>query len=129
MATAQTIINRALRLAKVIDSQGAADSSEAQDALDVLNAMLAEWHEAEVGLPEYSLADLTTALATDAADTEAIAHALAMRLSGEYGTEMSPITVEIANSTMARLRLRYFQPGVISSDLPWPQQNYDIEAG
>lgn len=129
MATAHTIINRALRLCRVIDADMAASSSEASDALDVLNAMLAEWHEAEIGLPDYSFDSLTTELASDAADSEAIAYALAMRLSVEYGSDMPPLAVEIANSTMARMRLRYFQPGQVDPALPSTRCAYDVDAG
>ena len=130
MATAQTVINRCLRLCKVIDGDGVASASEALDALDVLNAMLAEWHEAGIGLPNYSFTGLTDATALDAGDAEAIAHQLAVRISGEYGAELSQLTLETAMATMARLRLRYFQPGTVSlAELPSAQQGFNIVTG
>ena len=129
MATALTIINRALRLCKVLDAQEAAEAEDAADALETLNAMLAEWHEAEIGLPDYSFAELTTELASDAADREAIAYQLALRLSTEYGLELSPQAAAMAEQAMARLRLRYFQPAQSSTDLPSQRAGYNVEAG
>ena len=130
MATAQTIINRALRLCRVIDGEAAMSAYDASDALETLNAMLAEWHAAGVGLPVYSFASLTTDLASDAADREAIAYQLAMRVAPEYGAALSPEIVEIANATMSRLRLRYFQPGSVDfSELPSKTEGFDINTG
>jgi len=128
--TALSIIKRALRLARVIDAYTAPDANDAADALETLNAMLAEWHEAEIGLPDYSLATLDTELASDAADREAIAYQLAARLAPEYGVSLSVETATVATGTMARLRLRYFQPGCVDfSELPRKCGGYDVELG
>lgn len=129
MATASDIIRRSLRLIGVLDAQMAMDANDAQDALDTLNAMLAEWHEAEVGLPDYSLASLTTDLASDAGDREALSYQLALRLAPEYGAAIGPEVASMAADTMARLRLRYFQPGKVDSALPSPTYTFDIERG
>lgn len=126
--TAGDIIKRALRLARVIDAHTAMDANDAADALDTLNAMLAEWHEAEIGLPDYSFANLTDELASDAADREAIAYQLAARLAPEYGVELSPMVAAVAEGTMNRVRLRYFQPGCTDfSQLPGAACGYNIE--
>lgn len=129
MATAQDIINRALRLCKVLDAGSAATAEDAADSFDVLNAMLAEWHFAEIGLPDYSFASLTDTLASDAADREAIAYQLAIRMAPEYDAELSPYALALADETMSRMRMRYFQPGTAASDLPGRRYGYDIEAG
>lgn len=128
--TAEDIIKRALRLCRVVDAYTAVEPNDAADALGTLNAMLAEWHEAEIGLPDYSLASLTTELASDAADREAIAYQLAARLAPEYGAQLSPMVAEVAAGTMARLRLRYFQPGCVDFDqLPSNRAYFNIEIG
>ena len=128
--TALSIIKRALRLARVIDAHTAPDANDAADALETLNAMLAEWHEAEIGLPDYSLATLDTELASDAADREAIAYQLAARLAPEYGVSLSTETAAVATGTMQRLSLRYFQPGCVDwSELPRKCNSYDVELG
>lgn len=128
--TAGDIIKRALRLARVIDAHTALEASDAADALATLNAMLAEWHEAEIGLPDYSFASLTDELASDAADREAIAYQLAARLAPEYGVDLSGMVAQVAEGTMARVRLRYFQPGCVDfSQLPGHCRSFNIETG
>src|SRR4051812_47277368 len=106
MATAQTIINRALRLCRVLDAATAPEASDAQDALATLNALLAEMHAAEIGLPDYSFDSLESELASDAADAEALAYALAERIAPEYGAQLSPLIADQARQSMSRLRLR-----------------------
>ena len=119
MATAYQIVRRALKLATVIDAQEAIDANDSADALETLNGLLAEWHVAEIGLPDYSLATLQTELASDAADRDALAYALAERIAPEYGKELSPLIMKAAMESMSRLRLRYFQPGRTDySELP-----------
>ena len=128
--TAGDIIKRALRLCRVVDAYTAVDPNDAADALQTLNAMLAEWHEAEIGLPDYSLASLTDELASDAADHEAIAYQLAARLAPEYGVSLPAEAASVAQGTMDRLRLRYFQPGCADlSQLPGHCRIFDIELG
>lgn len=129
MATGFTIVRRALKIAGVIDANEAPQAEEAADALEALNAMLAEWHEAEIGLPDYSIASGDT-FAGDAADAEAVAYQLAERLAPEYGRELSPLTMKASGEAMSRLRLRYFQPGQVSfAELPSPYQGFDINTG
>ena len=111
--TAGDIIKRALRLCRVVDAHTPMDANDAADALETLNAVLAEWHEAEIGVPDYSLATLETDLASDAADREAIAYELALRLAPEYGVALSAETAAAGQAATSRLRLRYFQPGCV----------------
>jgi hypothetical protein len=128
--TAIQIIGRALRLINVIDANEAIEANIAQDTLETLNGMLAEWHEAQIGLPDYSFATLTDTLATDAADREAIAYQLAIRVAPEYGRSLSQEAAVIAEASMARLRLRYFQPGKSDlSELPRICRQFNIVTG
>ena len=107
MATALDIISRTLRLCRVVDTSGAVPADDAQDALGTLNAMLAEWHEAGIGLPDYSFDTLDTELASDVADRDAIAYQLAIRVAPEYDAELSPLILAQALQSMFRLRSRY----------------------
>lgn len=129
MAAALDIIKRALRICKVVAAGEAPEGQDAKDALATLNAMLAEWHEADIGVPDYELASFTTELASDIADREAIAYQLAFRICGEYGATLSPTDLSMVEDTMRRLRLRYFQPGQVDPALPSPQWHYNIETG
>lgn len=128
--TAGDIIKRALRICRVADSNAALDENDAADALGTLNGMLAEWHEAEIGLPDYSFDGLTSELASDAADRDAIAYQLAVRLAPEYGESLPAEAAGVAEGAMSRLRLRYFQPGRSDfSELPSHCHYYNIEVG
>ena len=128
--TALSIIKRALRLARVIDAHTPMDANDAADALETLNAVLAEWHEADIGLPDYKLETLETELASDAADREAIAYELALRLAPEYGASLSAETAAAGMASQTRMRLRYFQPGCSDfSELPRQRVHYNIELG
>lgn len=128
--TAGDIIKRALRICRVADSNAALNENDAADALGTLNGMLAEWHEADIGLPDYSFDSLTDVLASDAADRDAIAYQLAVRLAPEYGESLPAEAAGVAEGAMGRLRLRYFQPGRSDfSELPNHCHYYNIEVG
>ena|SRR4249919_3139199 len=130
MATASQIIRRALRLIGALNPTQALKAIDAQDGLETLNAMLAEWHEAQIGLPDYSLSSITDTLASDVADREAIAYQLAVRVAPEYGLDIPPAVGVMAEQTMGRLRLRYFQPGTSDfSELPAVCHAFNIERG
>ena len=107
MAKANDIVSRALRLLGVIASGETIEASTGADALSVLNALLAEMHEAGIGLPDYNLSGLTDTLASDAADVEALAYQLAIRIAPEYGLSLTPEAVAAARQSMFRLRSRY----------------------
>jgi hypothetical protein len=127
---AQQPIRRALRIMGVIASGETPQASDVQDALDTLNALLAEWHVAGIGIPDYSVATEAAAMTTDVADREAIAYALAFRMAPEYGFEPTPAQVAAGEEAFARLRLRYFQPGRSDfSELPCPTHNFNIVTG
>lgn len=115
---AQDVIRRALRIVGVIASGETPQASDVIDALDTLNALLAEWHVAGVGIPDYSVASEASAMTTDTADREAMAYQLALRIGPEYGYEPSPAQMAAGEQAWARLALRYFQPGQSRDELP-----------
>lgn len=124
---ARTLIKRAFRLIGAIDSEEPLDASQADDALGVLNALLAEMHFAGVGLPDYSMSSLSDTMASDIADREALAYQLAIRLAPEYGFEVPQSLVVMSEQSMSRLRLRYFQPGDSDfSELPTTRTTYNV---
>lgn len=126
---AQEVIYRALRIAGVIASGETPQASDTQDALDTFNALLAEWHEAEVGVPDYSVATASTTMTTDLADRDAMAYQIAFRMAPEYGFEPSPSQAVAGDEAWQRLRLRYFQPGQVDAALPTGRVGYNIDAG
>lgn len=126
---AQDVIRRALRIAGVIASGETPQASDVADALGTLNALLAEWHEADIGIPDYSVEVETSAMSTDLADRDAIAYQLAIRMAPEYGFEPSPSQVVQGDAAWARLCLRYFQPSRVDSALPSTRHIFDIDNG
>lgn len=130
MATGQSIALRALRILRVIDAQTPPEAQDAADAIETLSAMLAEWHVAGIGVPNYDVADYTNESVVDDADREAVAYQLAVRLAPEYGKALSAEAAAIADASMARLRLRYFQPGSVDlSEMPGTCGQFDINTG
>ena len=128
MATALQIISRALRVIGVLDAQTTASAEEARDALEALNTMIAEWHEADIGLPDYVLATYTEELASDSADLTAVTLSLAERIAPEYGRELPVTAQKTLTEAMQRLRLRYFQPGTVSTaEMPGECSTYNIQ--
>lgn len=128
MATANDVIRRALRLAGVIASGETPDADLSADTLAVYNALLAEWHHADLGIPDYSVPSIAASVTTDAADNEAIAHQIALRVLAEYGLSASPEFMKSAEESFGRMRLRYFQPGTSSADeLPGARRTYDVD--
>lgn len=126
--TAKDIILRALRI--IAGAGNLPDTVSFVQALATLNAVLAEMHEAAIGLPDYSLSSLADPLGSDIADREAIAYQLAIRLSPEYGIALGAEAAAMASETMGRLRLRYFQPGRVDfSELPSPCAGFNILTG
>lgn len=127
---AQQPIRRALRIMGVIATGETPQAADVQDALDTLNALLAEWHIAGIGIPDYSVATETTEMTTDLADRDAIAYAIAFRMAPEYGMEPTAAQVAAGEEAFARLRLRYFQPGRSdASELPYPRHTFNIVTG
>lgn len=121
MAIAQTLVRRALRLATIGAEGETPSAATVQDALSVLNLMLAEWHDAGIGIPDYSIGSEAATLSMGDGDVEAVAQQLAIRICPEYGQEPSMTLVAMAADTMSRLRAKYFQPGRSDlSELPTP---------
>lgn len=131
MATALSVINRAMRLIKVKQAGQTLPADESSDALSVFNAILAELYGSDIRVPDYSIASLQDELSCDDADREALAYVLGQRLWPEYKTQpMTPEFVAAGTQAMDRLRLRYFQPGTVDfRELPGCSEPFDITTG
>lgn len=131
IATADGTVNGLiLRALRIISTHGPLpDAVGFPAALATLNAMLAEWHAADIGFPDYSVTGLSDTLASDAADTEAVAYQLALRLAPEYRVELPAQALASAEQAMGRLRLRYFQPSRVDPALPSTGYHFNIETG
>jgi hypothetical protein len=135
MSTGQDLIYRSLRLLKVKQTGQTPAAEEMADALSALNGLLAELYGSDIAVPDYTVT-LVGTLTMDAADFEAIAYMLAVRIASEYGAVQaalvaSPAFVKSVTESESRLRLRYFQPGTVSfSELPSATGNcFDFNNG
>lgn len=123
------IIKRSLRLLGAIDANEPLEARSAEDALAVLNVLLAEWEAADIGQPYTSFASLQTTV-TEVADADALAYQLALRIAPEYGIDVAPRIIEAASEAMSRLRLRYFEVGEVDfTELPSTVEYYNIYTG
>lgn len=114
----------------VIASGETPGANDVADAVDTLNALLAEWHVAGIGIPDYFVASEQATMTTDLADREAIAYQLALRMAPEYGFEPSQAQMVAGDEAWSRLRLRYFQPGTVDfSELPSPSRSFNVATG
>jgi hypothetical protein len=124
---AQDVIRRALRICGVIASGETPEASDVADALDTFNVLLAEWHEADIGIPDYTVETESSTMTTDLADRDALAYKLALRIGPEYGYEPSPSQMMEGDAAWARLALRYFQPKQVDAALPTSANRYHID--
>lgn len=132
MATGLDLIYRTLRLLRVKQTGQTPAAEETDDALSVLNALLAEMYGSDIQIPDYTVT-LAGDLNMDDADREAMAYLLALRIAPEYPAclPLSPEFHAQAQQAETRLRLRYFQPGTTDySELPGAcDRGFNIEAG
>ena len=129
---AQDIIKRAFRILGVIASGEAGDANEFDDALSVLNSLLAEWRGKSIMLPDYTVETINTVMNLPLSDKEAVSHQLAKRMAGEFGATLSPESLEAANESWQALQHRYFVVGRTDfSELPEQTGGYwyDIRVG
>lgn len=129
---AQDIIKRAFRILGVIASGEAGDANEFDDALSVLNSLLAEWRGKNIKLPDYNVETINTIMTLPLSDREAVAHQLAKRMAPEFGTSLSPEAQEAAAESWQALQHRYFVVGRVDfSELPEQTGGYwyDIRFG
>lgn len=132
MSTGLDLIYRTFRLLRIKQTGQTPAAEETADALSVLNALLAELYGSDINVPDYTVT-LAGDLHSDAADFEALAYMLAVRIAPEYPhcLPLSAEFVKAAGESESRLRLRYFQPGTVDfRELPSAaDRTFDIENG
>jgi len=89
MATARDVITRSLRKLKILASGETPEAQEADDCLEALNQMLAEWEIDGVDLAHIGLA-LDDTLDVPDSHLNGIALNLAMRIADDFGATITP---------------------------------------
>lgn len=117
MATALDIITRALRKIRVLASGESPTSEEADDCLNALNDMLVGWAINGIDLAHTDLA-LTDTLDVPDDHLEAIRMSLAERVAGDFGAQLSPTDMQIADQGRAAIRAYHFSIKTIGIDHP-----------
>jgi hypothetical protein len=108
---ASNLIRRAMRLTGMLDANGTPSAEDMADAIDTLEALFAEWRGADIMVPDYAIDGPDDELTIDAADREAVAYQLAVRLAPEYQSSMSAEAQSSMTESWSRFMHRYFQPG------------------
>lgn len=127
---ASDVVNRALRIVGVIASGEEAGASDSADALQAMNDLFSEWRGSGIKIEDASAASLTSDLTIDAADKEAVAYQVALRIGPDYGWEPSALTMKNAMESFNRMQLRYFaiEPADYSH-MPGARAYFDINHG
>jgi len=98
------IVNRALRLLRVLDVASAPSAVESQTMIEALNAMAYRWEANGLALGWVDVSAPDDTLPAPAEAHEALAYQLALRTGGEFGTSLSPRDEALAEQFLADLR-------------------------
>jgi hypothetical protein len=120
MATALEVITSALRKLKVYAAGEEPGAEDAEDCLTALNGMLFAWTINGIDLAHATLA-LTDELDVPDDHLETIRLSLAERIASDFGADVSPIDMAIADQGRAALRAYHFSIATIGIDHPAAQ--------
>jgi len=103
MAAVQTIINRSLRLLKMLDPNESPTAVDTNTAIEALNAMMVRWEADGVSLGWSAVSAGSDVLPAPEEAEEAIAYNLAVRLRPEYGAPLEQDVYAQAQEGLGRL--------------------------
>jgi len=127
MATVQDFIKRALKKIGAT-SEGETPTTETyNDVLATLNDMLAEWNSIGININDGDLV-LTDTWPTDAEDSRAVMHNLAIEIGPEFGAIPSQTVYTIARESYNRAKAKYMNVPDATIDLALinGSSNYNI---
>lgn len=104
MTTAATIVSRALRLLRVVDSNEAPEAEDFETARQALNGMLRRWEANGLALGWQDVDNPADELSIPAEAEQAVAFNLALMLRAEYGVSLDADVVGFAQEGLADLR-------------------------
>ena len=106
MATAQSVVKRALRLLAITQTGEEPSADEAQDALSALNEMLFSWELESIPLEHIEMA-WTDTLPFPTNHIRPITYNLALVLADEYGKQPTQMVFDIAQRGYRNLQNFY----------------------
>lgn len=115
MTTANELIIRAAKTAKILAAGETMEDGDAQDILDSLNDLLHSWELDGIDLGHTDLA-LTDTVQLPDSHIRAIRYNLAADISSEYGVQLGPIDADRASNGFRMLQAHYRRPGILKID-------------
>lgn len=113
MATAQSVINGALRLIGVLAQGQTLQAEDSAQALEALNAMLATWPDQGIDIDTSPVA-LADELQYPANHTAPIRYSLAVELAPEYEKQLSGLVMGKQERYFRGLQAYYAAPALLS---------------
>ena len=110
MTTANELIIRAAKTAKILAACEIMEDGDAQDILESLNDLLHSWELDGIDLGHTDLT-LTDEVQLPDSHIRAIRYNLAADISSEYGVQLGPIDAERATNGFRMLQAHYARPG------------------
>lgn len=110
MATALDFIKRSFSIIGEHADETEIEASEANDALDLFNDMLAEWELAGANLGFAPVKDLADTVRIPRGAHKAVKFNLAVELGAEYDIAVTPAVMAIANDSKKKMMAIYRRP-------------------
>jgi len=121
MATALHFVERGFSIAGQNAAETDIEASEANDALDILNDMMAEWELAGANLGFAPVKDLADEVRIPRGAYKAVKYNFAVLLGAEFEIDVSPVVIAIANKSRSRMMSIYKRPLQVSYPGTLPQ--------
>lgn len=130
MATANDVIRRAMRVAKILATGQTPSGEDYADGLSILNSMLAYWATDGIDLQCPVLGAATT-LPVEEDKILGIVYSLSVLMAPEYGQQVDPVVAGVASRAEARMRADLMVHQEADFDLPAEDasRSFNIESG
>lgn len=131
MTTARDLITMSLRSIGVLHSKETPSAEEADDGLDALNQMLNSWLYEGIDLEYTTIDDLNAEIPYPDDHIGPFRWNLALRLSAEYGVQVTPAVAALAKEGYDQLRREYLDNRELTVDnalsaVYSPNRGYDL---
>lgn len=103
MATNLDVIADALRKANIINERETPSGAQGDTGLTLLNDMMADWEDDGIELSYYPQTAVTDTFPVEDRHLRGIKYNLARAIAADYGADLPPETVRIAELTYDRL--------------------------